>query len=63
MRIYLCDPTLNTTCKKDMCQKGCKMTPNKEYAKILIDPKDGMKMVVYKDIDEKFNESVGIKQY
>ena len=39
--LYLCDPKKNTTCSKELCQKECKMTTEKKYAKVLIDQNDG----------------------
>lgn len=51
-RIYLCDPKINANCNKDMCQKECKMTSELKYAKVLIDPMDGMKAVVYIDLED-----------
>jgi len=32
--LYLCDPLLNTRCKKTTCQKSCKWTKHKEYAQM-----------------------------
>lgn len=57
-KLYLCDPTLNTSCKKTLCQKECKITHKKEYAKVLIDPMDGMKMIVYSDM----GKDVGLEE-
>ena len=31
---YECNPELNKECKKDACQQECKLTTNKEYAKL-----------------------------
>lgn len=31
---YECNPELNKECKKDTCQQECKLTTNKEYAKL-----------------------------
>lgn len=31
---YECDPELNKKCRKDACQQECKLTTNKEYAKL-----------------------------
>lgn len=35
--LYLCDPILNTRCKKTSCQRPCRRTAHKEYAQM----KDG----------------------
>ena len=58
-KYYLCDPVINNSCSKFNCQKNCKLTKDKKYAKILIDPMDGMKMAVYKDTED---QSIGIEQ-
>jgi len=31
---YECNPELNKGCRKDACQQECKLTTNKEYAKL-----------------------------
>ena len=49
--LYLCDPKKNTTCSKELCQKECKMTTEKKYAKVLIDPLDDMKVYVTSETD------------
>lgn len=32
--LYLCDPCKNTECQKSACQKQCKLTAKREFAKI-----------------------------
>lgn len=37
--LYLCDPAKNAKCQKTACQKSCKLTTNKEFAKLDADGK------------------------
>lgn len=50
-KLYLCDPDKNTTCKKTLCQKECKMTDDIKYAKILVDPHDGQRVIISNTIN------------
>ena len=33
-KLYLCDPEKNTACRKTICQRECKATVHREYAKL-----------------------------